>query len=155
MTSLEKLIASKLKRLNKTLSVAESCTGGSICSKIVSTQGASIFFQGGVVCYSTESKINILGLDPKIINKHSVVSKEVCELMAISVKNLYNSDYSIATTGNAGPEKGESNAAIGKVFISVSSDNEIKTYELDFDGDRENIINNAVLKAFELLNDTI
>ena len=91
----------------------------------------------------------------KIINKHSVVSKEVCELMAISVKNLYNSDYSIATTGNAGPEKGESNAAIGKVFISVSSDNEIKTYELDFDGDRENIINNAVLKAFELLNDTI
>ena len=94
-------------------------------------------------------------MDSKIINKHSVVSKEVCELMAISVKNLYNSDYSIATTGNAGPEKGESNAAIGKVFISVSSDNEIKTYELDFDGDRENIINNAVLKAFELLNDTI
>ena len=60
MTSLEKLIASKLKGLNKTLSVAESCTGGSICSKIVSTQGASVFFQGGVVCYSTESKINIL-----------------------------------------------------------------------------------------------
>ena len=155
MTSLEKLIASKLKVLNKTLSVAESCTGGSICSKIVLTQGASVFFQGGVVCYSTESKINILGLDSKIINKHSVVSKEVCELMAISVKNLYNSDYSIATTGNAGPKKGESNAAIGKVFISVSYDNEIKTYELDFDGDRENIINNAVLKAFELLNDTI
>ena len=155
MTSLEKLIASKLKVLNKTLSVAESCTGGSICSKIVSTQGASVFFQGGVVCYSTESKINILGLDSKIINKHSVVSKEVCELMAISVKNLYNSDYSIATTGNAGPEKGESNVAIGKVFISVSSDNEIKTYEIDFDGDRKNIINNAVLKAFELLNDTI
>ena len=51
MTSLEKLIASKLKGLNKTLSVAESCTGGSICSKIVSTQGASVFFQGGVVCY--------------------------------------------------------------------------------------------------------
>jgi nicotinamide-nucleotide amidase len=155
MSSLEKEIASKLKELNKTLSIAESCTGGAICSKIVSNPGASTYFKGGVVCYSTESKVNILGLDSKIINKYSVVSKEVCELMAISVKNIYNSDYSVATTGNAGPEKGESNVAVGKVFISVSSDKEIKTYELDFEGNRENIINNAVLKAFKLLNDTI
>ena len=155
MSSIDKIVASKLKKLNKTLSIAESCTGGSICSRIVYSNGASTYFKGGVVCYSTESKINILGLDAETINNYSVVSKEVCELMAISVKNLFNSDFSIATTGNAGPEKGESNAKIGKVFISVSSDNEIKTYELDFDGDRENIINNAVLKAFELLNDTI
>ena len=155
MSSLEKEIVSKLKELNKTLSIAESCTGGAICSKIVSNPGASTYFKGGVVCYSTESKVNILGLDSKIINKYSVVSKEVCELMAISVKNIYNSDYSVATTGNAGPEKGESNVAVGKVFISVSSDKEIKTYELDFEGNRENIINNAVLKAFKLLNDTI
>ena len=137
MSSLEKEIASKLKELNKTLSIAESCTGGAICSKIVSNPGASTYFKGGVVCYSTESKVNILGLDSKIINKYSVVSKEVCELMAISVKNIYNSDYSVATTGNAGPEKGESNVAVGKVFISVSSDKEIKTYELDFEGNRE------------------
>ncbi|SVD22605.1 uncharacterized protein METZ01_LOCUS375459, partial [marine metagenome] len=86
MFSLEKVIASKFKELNKTLSIAESCTGGSICSKIVSNDGASSYFKGGVVCYSTESKINILGLDAKTINNYSVVSKEVCELMAISVK---------------------------------------------------------------------
>ena len=86
MVSLEQVIASKFKELKKTLSVAESCTGGSICSRIVSNEGASTYFKGGVVCYSTESKTNILGLDAKTINDYSVVSKEVCELMAISVK---------------------------------------------------------------------
>ena len=97
MSSLEQVIASKFKELKKTLSVAESCTGGSICSRIVSNEGASTYFKGGVVCYSTESKTNILGLDAKTINDYSVVSKEVCELMAISVKNLFNSDFSIST----------------------------------------------------------
>jgi nicotinamide-nucleotide amidase len=155
MVSLEQLIASKFKELKKTLSVAESCTGGSICSRIVSNQGASTYFKGGVVCYSTESKINILGLDPKTINDYSVVSKEVCELMAISVKNLFNSDFSISTTGNAGPEKGESNVKIGKVFISVATENNVNTYELNFDGNRKEVINNTILRALELLNDNL
>ena len=155
MSSLEQVIASKFKELKKTLSVAESCTGGSICSRIVSNEGASTYFKGGVVCYSTESKTNILGLDAKTINDYSVVSKEVCELMAISVKNLFNSDFSIATTGNAGPGKGESNAKIGKVFISVATENNVNTYELNFDGDREKVINNTILRALELLNDNL
>ena len=155
MGSLEKEIEFKLRELNETLSVAESCTGGSICSRIVSNEGASTYFKGGVVCYSTESKINILGIDAKIINDYSVVSKEVCESMAISVKNLFNSGFSIATTGNAGPGKGGSNAEIGKVFISVATENNVNTYELNFDGDRKKVINNIILKALELLNDNL
>jgi nicotinamide-nucleotide amidase len=155
MSSIDKIIASKLKELNKTLSIAESCTGGSISSRIVSNHGASTYFKGGVVCYSTESKINILGLDAETINNYSVVSKEVCELMAISVKNLFNSDFSIATTGNAGPEKGESNTKIGKVFISVATENNVSTYELNFGGDREEVIKNTILRALELLNDNL
>ena len=155
MVSLEQVIASKFKELKKTLSVAESCTGGSICSRIVSNEGASTYFKGGVVCYSTESKTNILGLDAKTINDYSVVSKEVCELMAISVKNLFNSDFSISTTGNAGPEKGESDVKIGKVFISVATENTVNTYELNFDGNRKEVINNTVVRALELLNDNL
>ncbi|MFL2638394.1 MAG: CinA family protein [Flavobacteriaceae bacterium] len=155
MVSLEQVIASKFKELKKTLSVAESCTGGSICSRIVSNEGASTYFKGGVVCYSTESKTNILGLDAKTINDYSVVSKEVCELMAISVKNLFNSDFSISTTGNAGPEKGESDVEIGKVFISVATENTVNTYELNFDGNRKEVINNTVVRALELLNDNL
>ena len=155
MVSLEQVIASKFKELKKTLSVAESCTGGSICSRIVSNEGVSTYFKGGVVCYSTESKTNILGLDAKTINDYSVVSKEVCELMAISVKNLFNSDFSISTTGNAGPEKGESDVKIGKVFISVATENTVNTYELNFDGNRKEVINNTVVRALELLNDNL
>ena len=155
MSSLEQIIASKFKELKKTLSVAESCTGGSICSRIVSNEGASTYFKGGIVCYSTESKTNILGLDAKTINNYSVVSKEVCELMAISVKNLFNSDFSISTTGNAGPEKGESNVKIGKVFISVATENNVNTYELNFDGNRKEVINNTVVRALELLKDNL
>ena len=155
MSSIEKIIASKLKNMNKSISIAESCTGGSICSKIVSNHGASIFFKGGIICYSTESKLKLLDLDSKIISKHSVVSKEVCESMAISVKKLYNSDYSIATTGNAGPEKGDSDVQIGKVFISIACECDLKTYELNFDGDRKTIINNTVIRALELLNDIL
>ena len=155
MSSLEQIIASKFKELKKTLSVAESCTGGSICSRIVSNEGASTYFKGGIVCYSTESKTNILGLDAKTINDYSVVSKEVCELMAISVKNLFSSDFSISTTGNAGPEKGESNVKIGKVFISVATENNVNTYELNFDGNRKEVINNTVVRALELLKDNL
>ena len=155
MSSIDKIVASKLKKLNKTLSIAESCTGGSICSRIVYSNGASTYFKGGVVCYSTESKTNILGLDAKTINDYSVVSKEVCELMAISVKNLFNSDFSISTTGNAGPEKGESDVEIGKVFISVATENTVNTYELNFDGNRKEVINNTVVRALELLNDNL
>ena len=74
MSSIDKIVASKLKKLNKTLSIAESCTGGSICSRIVYSNGASTYFKGGVVCYSTDSKINILGLDAETINNYSVVA---------------------------------------------------------------------------------
>ena len=76
MSSIDKIVASKLKKLNKTLSIAESCTGGSICSRIVYSNGASTYFKGGVVCYSTESKINILGLDAETINNYSVVASK-------------------------------------------------------------------------------
>ena len=75
--------------------------------------------------------------------------------MDISVKNLFNSDFSISTTGNAGPEKGESDVEIGKVFISVATENTVNTYELNFDGNRKEVINNNVVRALELLNDNL
>ena len=155
MSSLEKLIASKLKELNKTLSIAESCTGGSICSKIVSNPGASTYFKGGVVCYSTESKVNILGIDRDLIEKKSVVSVEVAEMMVKKVKKMFNTDFAIATTGNIGPTKGDSDAPIGKVYISIANNEIINTLEFDLKGDREYIIKMVVEKTFELLNNKL
>tara|TARA_B100000427_G_scaffold315954_1_gene310551 strand:- start:893 stop:1366 length:474 start_codon:yes stop_codon:yes gene_type:complete len=152
MSSLEKVIASKLKELNKTLSIAESCTGGAICSKLVSNSGASTYFKGGVVCYSTESKVNILGIEKGLIDNKSVVSVEVADIMAKKVKEMFNTDFSIATTGNIGPTKGDSDAPIGKVFISIANDEIINTLEFDLKGDRDSIIKMVVEKAFELLN---
>lgn len=152
MSYLEKVIASKLKELNKTLSIAESCTGGAICSKLVSNSGASTYFKGGVVCYSTESKVNILGIDRGLIDNKSVVSVEVADIMAKKVKEMFNTDFAIATTGNIGPTKGDSDVPIGKVFISIANDEIINTLEFDLKGDRDSIIKIVVEKAFELLN---
>ena len=155
MSSLEKEIASKLKKLNKTLSIAESCTGGSICSKIVSNPGASTYFKGGVVCYSTESKVNILGIDRDLIDKKSVVSVEVAEMMAKKVKKMFNTDFAIGTTGNIGLTEGDSDAPIGKVYISIANNEIINTLEFDIKGDREYIIKMVVEKTFELLKNLI
>ena len=73
MSSIEKIIASKLKDMNKSISIAESCTGGAICSKIVHNKGASIIFKGGIICYSTESKMKLLDLDSKIIRREYIL----------------------------------------------------------------------------------
>jgi nicotinamide-nucleotide amidase len=106
--SIEKLIANKLTSNNLTISFAESFTGGKISDTLVSVAGASSFFKGSLVCYSTASKVNNLNVDKDLIDKYSVVSKEVVESMALNVKKMFNSDYSLATTGNAGPSKGDS-----------------------------------------------
>ena len=134
-----------------TLAVAESCTGGSIAERITSVPGASAYFKGGVIVYSSESKEHLLGVKNDTIKKHSVVSKEVSEEMAMGALTKFNSDYAIATTGNAGPTKGDSDAEIGTVFISIASKAGIKTEKYLFGNQRVKVIGKAVNKAFEML----
>lgn len=149
--SIEVILGRKLSQSGLTISTAESCTGGKIAQMITSVSGASSYFKGGVVPYATEMKTKILGVDPSVIVEHSVVSSEVAREMALNCKKIFDSDYAIATTGNAGPLKGDADAEIGTVFVAVATPESVLVEEFNFGQPREKVIERAVAKAFELL----
>lgn len=149
--SLVDQISRLFKEQNKTLATAESCTGGKIANLITEIPGASEFFKGSTITYATESKVDILGIDPLLIEKHSVVSHEVAQAMAVAVKNKFKSDYAVATTGNAGPSKGDSDASVGTVYIGIATENESFAFKFMMGNHRERVIQKTVNKSFELL----
>lgn len=139
----------------QTLSVAESCTGGLIASSITQNEGVSPFFKGGMVTYQTETKSTVLGVDSDIITKNSVVSSTVAYEMAVNIREQFKSNYAIATTGNAGPLKGDSEAEIGTVFIAIATPKNVVVEEFNFGNNRFRVIERAKNKAFELLRKEI
>ena len=151
LNPIEKEIGKKLVKSKKTLSIAESLTGGLLSSRFTSLSGASCYFKGSVVAYSSSIKENILRVNPETIKKFSVVSSNVANEMALETKKILNSDYAISTTGNAGPTKGDSNKPIGKIFISIATPNDVKSFEFNFGKNREKNIHKTVNKALELL----
>ncbi len=153
--TLEVVVGKMLTKQNKTLSTAESCTGGKIAEVLTSVPGSSQYFKGSVVSYATETKINVLGIPESLINEHSVVSAAVVSAMALSIKKMMKTDYAIATTGNAGPSKGDSNAEIGTVFIALATPNDIIVEEFNFGQPREKVIDRTVIKSLELLQKEI
>lgn len=149
--SIEVIVGRKLSQSGLTISTAESCTGGKIAQMITAVSGASSYFKGGVVPYATEMKTKILGVDPSVIVEHSVVSSEVAREMALNCKKIFDSDYAIATTGNAGPSKGDADVEIGTVFVAIATPESVLVEEFNFGQPREKVIERAVAKAFELL----
>ena len=125
---------------NMTVSVAESCTGGNISHFFTSNPGSSAYFKGGVVAYSNEIKSNILGIDPELITKHGAVSKEVVEAMAVSVNQLFNTDFAIATSGIAGPNGGTAEKPVGTVWIAVAGAGLVVSKIYNFGDNRERTI---------------
>lgn len=148
---IERIIGKLLSEKKATLSTAESCTGGKIAQLITSIPGASNYFKGSMVTYATETKINLLEINPDLIEKYSVVSKEVVQEMALSVQRILKTDYAIATTGNAGPSKGDSTIDVGTVFISVVTPKRVIVEEFNFGKPREKVIDRSVNKALEIL----
>ncbi len=137
------------------LATAESFTGGSIAAQITSVPGASAYFKGGVVSYATSVKSGVLGVSRDLIDRHSVVSREVAGAMAEGARKLLKADFAVATTGNAGPEKGESDAGIGTVAIAVSGPGGTRTGEFTMGNHRERIVRKSVHKALEMLREEI
>ena len=153
--SVEEQIQKKCIEKGVSLSLAESCTGGEIAARITKTAGASQFFKGGAVVYHTQSKTALLGVAPSIIEQHNVVSVEVAEAMALGAKEKYQSDYAVATTGNAGPSKGDAAAEVGTVCIAIATPNGVISEEFSFGKNRERVIQKAVNKVFEMLYKSI
>ena len=153
--TIEVVLGRILKEKQLTVATAESCTGGKIAQLFASVPGASAYFKGSVVCYATEVKMNVLGISMDLIAQHSVVSKEVASAMALSVQKIMQTDYAIATTGNAGPTKGDADAELGTVCIALATPNGVIVEEFNFGQPREKVIDRAVIKSLELLQKEI
>ena len=151
LTSLEIQIKEGFVNQQKTLALAESCTGGEIASRLTQVAGASEYFKGCAVAYHTQSKTDLLGVSAALINKYSVVSKEVASAMAENARKKFNATVGLSTTGNAGPSKGDSDAEIGTVWIAIATQDKIVTEKFLFGIHRERVIGKSVNKALELL----
>lgn len=135
----------------QTLAVAESCTGGEIAARLTKIPGASAYFKGGAVVYHTQSKSEVLGVSEEIIRKHTVVSQEVAEAMAVQVRNKFGASVGLATTGNAGPSKGDSDAEVGTVWIAIATKERVLSEQFLFGKHRQRVVGKAVNKALEMV----
>jgi len=153
--TIEVVLGRLLTQQNKTIATAESCTGGKIAQVFTSVSGASNYFRGSVVSYATDTKVSILGVSEETINKYTVVSAQVAKEMALGIQKLMKTDYAIATTGNAGPSKGDADAEVGTVFLALATPSEVIVEEFNFGQPREKVIDRAVNKAFEMLQKEI
>lgn len=149
--TLEKTIGEILRAKKKTLAVAESCTGGYIGHLITSISGSSDYFNGGIIAYSNEIKMNVLKVDPEMLEKQGAVSKEVAEQMSDGVRKRLKADFGIATTGIAGPTGGTDEKPVGTVWISVASADKVISEKFNFGNNRERNIRRASLSALNML----
>ena len=149
--SLEILIGKKLKKKKKTLAIAESCTGGLVSSLITNVSGSSKYFTGGIVAYSNDVKINILGVPEALIKRHGAVSRQVALEMAIGARELLDSRIALSITGIAGPTGGTKEKPVGTAFIAVSSARKTKIRKVRFKGSRESIKSQFSQSALSLI----
>jgi nicotinamide-nucleotide amidase len=152
---LEEIIGNLLKKHSGTVSVAESCTGGNIARLITSVPGCSDYFKGSAVAYSNEIKVNILNVSRDVLVNHGAVSKEVVEEMARSAMKIFDTDFSVATSGVAGPSGGTKEKPVGSVWIAVSSKKSTISEFFSFGDDRERNITRASVTALNMLRKMI
>lgn len=151
MTELSEKLKDLLYETGKTLSTAESCTGGGIAASIVAVSGSSNYFKGGVVSYCNEVKEKMLGVNPETIEKYDIVSAQVAEEMCEGVLKALNTDYAISITGCAGPGGGTPKVPVGTIWIGYGKLGDIRTYKIADDFGRTKNLENATRKALELI----
>jgi len=153
--SIEAIIGKYLSQQGKTVSTAESCTGGLISERFTANAGASKYFNGGLVAYTKASKVELLEVSEEVIDQHSVVSKQVAEAMALGALKKFGTDYAISTTGNAGPTTDDTEEDLGIVYIAIATERGVISERFSFGNHRVKVINKAANKAFEMLQKEI
>ena len=153
--TLEGCIGRMLAENGKTLSAAESCTGGTISALLTSVPGSSAYYFGSVTSYANEIKMNVLGVPEEIIAKYGAVSSECVAAMAEGVRKLTGSDYSVATSGIAGPGGGSEEKPVGLVWIGVSSEKGTETFKMVFRNDRKRNIERFASSALNKLREKL
>ena len=148
---LSKELSDKFWKEGLTLATAESCTAGNIAAVITAIPGSSHFYKGGIVAYSDEVKINLLGVNPETLEKQGAVSEEtVIEMVKGAMKSM-NSDCAVATSGIAGPTGGTPEKPVGTVWIAVTMKDKVMTMKASGDEGRNKNIENATLNALQML----
>jgi nicotinamide-nucleotide amidase len=147
--SLQEVLCKMLTARKKTLSTAESCTGGYVAQLITSIPGSSAYFRGSVIAYDNDIKKKILGVDPAILSSSGAVSEETIRAMVHGVLKITGTDFAIATSGIMGPGGGSKEKPVGTVWIAAGNVHEIITQKLWFRFDRQR---NTELTAVNVLN---
>ncbi len=148
---LEEKIAKLLTQHKKTLSVAESCTGGLLANLLTNVPGASAYFRLGVIAYHNDAKIALLKISPSLLKKHGAVSREIVQRMARNVRKISGTDFGIAITGIAGPTGNTIDKPIGLTYIGAATQKNVFCYEYVFKGNRVQIKRQAARAALKLL----
>ncbi|MEK7263086.1 MAG: competence/damage-inducible protein A [Bacteroidota bacterium] len=148
---LEEIVGKILAQKNRTIAVAESCTGGRIADKITNVSGSSSYFFNGVVAYSNAMKISLLNVDENLIKQFGAVSKEVAEAMASGVRQISSASIGISTTGIAGPTGGSKEKPVGLVYLGYSTAEETFAIQYFLGEGRKEIKERASLAALELV----
>jgi nicotinamide-nucleotide amidase len=149
--SLEESVLQKLISSNKTLSTAESCTGGYIGHLMTSIAGSSAAYEGGVISYSYDLKKYTLGVKEETLNTHGAVSKETVEEMVLGALEHFKTDYAIACSGIAGPGGGTDDKPVGTVWIAVASNNKVYSRKFQFGNQRLQNIERTAIQALWML----
>lgn len=149
--SLESVTGTLLKTRGETLATAESCTGGNIAHRFTAMPGASEYFKGGVVAYSNEVKMALLGVDPESLNRYGAVSQSIAEQMAEGVRRATGATYGISTTGIAGPTGGTPEKPVGTVWMAVATPNGVFSRRMVFGSVRSQNIERASSNCINLL----
>ena len=148
---LSKELSDKFWKEGLTLATAESCTPGNIAAVITAIPGSSHFYKGGVIAYSDEVKVNLLGVNPETLEENGAVCEEVVIEMAKGAMKSMNSDCAVATSGIAGPTGGTPEKPVGTVWIAVTMKDKVMTMKASGDEGRNKNIENATLNALQML----
>lgn len=150
---LEEAIAKILIKNGQTIAVAESCTGGLLANKLTNIPGSSIFFERGVITYSNQSKMDVLGVPEKMLIEHGAVSNLVAKAMARAVRTMAQSTFGLSTTGIAGPTGGSDQKPVGTVYIGYSDKTKTIAKRYNFSHDRLGNKERSVSAALNLLRE--
>jgi len=149
-------IKDKLKYNGAKISTAESCTAGYISKMLTSVQGSSDYFQGSIIAYSNDIKINVLGIEKDLIDSYTEVSEQVARRMAEKIKEIMKTEYSVATTGYADIHgNGTIENPAGTIYIAISTPEETIVNRLELTNSREINIYLASITSLKMILNNI
>ena len=154
-TTLEAAVIDLLKARGKTAACAESCTGGGLGARFTSIPGSSAAFLGGVIAYSNDAKVKLLGVDPGLLAAHGAVSAPVAEAMARGAQERLGADFAVSITGIAGPDGGTAEKPVGLVYVGVATPDRVYATENHFIGIREDVRRRSTQIALQLLREEL